>query len=167
MSEKIIKKFESEMKDFQDRLSLLETKIKRLEKTPEELEILRDDLVEVFGVSFSALDIDSSVHDFRLFAERVSVDVVKTVMGTHLKRMKEFAEKYDRPPWKEVMPKLMERWTYIIFMVASIKQVEFDDFCSIVIENLGSDLAKKIIALEDVVKFYGAKNATIWKRLTK
>jgi hypothetical protein len=49
--------------------------------------------------------------------------------------------------------------------VASFKQIEFNNFASIIIENLGSDLAKKIIALEDVVKFYGAENAARWKKL--
>ena len=167
MSEKVIKKFEDEMKDFQDRLRILEYKMHGLEKTPQELERLKDALVEVYMVSTSALDIETSVRDFLLLAERVSIDVVKELSEIHLKKMKEFVEKYDQAPWKEAISKLMERWTSIVIMATSIKRIEFDDFCSIVMENLGSDLAKKAIALEDVVKFYGAENASTWKKLIK
>lgn len=167
MSDKVIKKFEDEMKDFHDRLRILEDKMKRLEKTRQELERVKDALVEIFGISLTALEIDYSFRDLTSIVERLSVDVVKTLMGEHLKGVKRFVEQYYRSPWKEAVSKLMKRWVAHIFMIAAITEIEFDDFCSMLIENLGSDLARKIIPLEHVVKLYGAENASTWKKLTK
>lgn len=167
MSEKVIKKFEDEMKDFKDRLELLETKMGRLEQLPKELQELKDGLVEVIGVSLIALDIDSSIHDFVLLTERLPIDGVLELTRTHLKQMKKFVEKYDKEPWKEAVSMYMKRWVSLIFTVVSLKKIKFDDFCSIIIENLGSDIAKKTIALKDIVQLYGAENATTWKKLIK
>ena len=167
MSDKVIRKFEDEMKDFQDRLEILETRMNRLEKIPQELKRLAEEFGEIFGVFMSALDIDSCIRDFTIIAERMPVDIVQSLMGVYLKNMKLFVEKYEQLSWKNLVSQYMKRWGSLIFMTASTRRLEFDDFCSIVIENLGSDLAKKTIALEDIVKFYGAKNATTWKKLIK
>lgn len=167
MSEKVIKKFESEMKDFQDRLEALEARMHSLEEIPKKLQQLKEAIIEVIGVLGIGLDIDSCIRDFMFVADRTNVEGVKTLMGTYLKHMKKFFEEYDKEPWKESVSQFMKRWTSIIFMTASMKRIGFDDFCSIIIENLGSDLAKKTIAIEDIVKFYGAENASTWKRLIK
>jgi hypothetical protein len=165
MSNRVIKKFENEIKDFQDRLTLLESKMRDLEKIPKELERLKSALVDVFGVSLSALDTDSSIRDFAALADRTSVDVVRELIGMFFKNMKKFSEKHDQAAFKEIISQYMKRWASVIFIVASFKQIEFNNFASIIIENLGPDLAKKTIALEDVVKFYGAENASRWKKL--
>lgn len=167
MSDKVIEHFENEMKDFKDRLEILEAKMSDLEKIPHELKELKDTIVETFGVVVSGLDIDTCIRDYMFAFERVPIEFVPTQMEVYLKSMKKFAEEYDKPPWKEVVSTYMKRWTSMIIMMASVKRINFDNFCSIVIENLGSNLAKKTIALEDIVKFYGAENATRWKRLIK
>jgi hypothetical protein len=167
MSDKVIKQFENEMKDFQDRLGILETRMRGLEEIHQKLERLSNAVIEIFSVSISALDLDSSIRDFLFVTDRASIDTVRSLIGEYLKRMKRFAEEYDRLPWKGAVSDFMKRWTSLILMCASAKRIEFNDFCSILIKNLGSDLAKKTVALEDIVKFYGAENATTWKRLIK
>lgn len=167
MSDKVIEHFENEMKDFKDRLQILEGKMSDFEKIPHELKKLKDSLVDAFGIFLTALDIDTCIRDYMFAVERVPIELVPMQMEVYLRNMKEFAEEYDKPPWKEVVSNYMKRWTSLIIIMASVKRINFDNFCSIIIENLGSNLAKKTIALEDIVKFYGAENATAWKRLIK
>ena len=165
MSEKIIKKFDDEMKDFKDRLEILESRMNRLEKIPQELKILNDTVTQVLDVYLTALDIDSCMRGFTSLSEVTSVKNVRAIIGMLLKNMKEFMEKYDKIPWKELVSGYMKRWLAAIYIIVSRKGIKFDDFSSVVIENLGSELAKKTIAIEDIVKSFGAKNATTWKKL--
>jgi hypothetical protein len=165
LSDKVIEQFENEMKDFRDRLTVLETKVSNLEKIPPQLKELKEGIVEVIGAIASTLDIDSCIRDFIFVADRAPIQTVQELMGTYFKRIKDFVVKYDKLAWKELISQYMRRWASLIFMVTTVKRIEFDDFASIVIENLGSDLAKKYIALEDIVKVYGAENAARWKKL--
>lgn len=167
MSDKVVEHFENEMKDFKDRLEILEAKMSDFEKIPHELKKLKDSLTETFTVVLLALDIDTCIRDYVFAVERVPVEFVPTQMEVYLRNMKEFAEEYDKPPWKEVVSTYMKRWTPMIIIMASVKRINFDTFCSIVIKSLGSNLARKTIVLEDIVKFYGTENATRWKRLIK
>lgn len=167
MSEKVIKQFENEMKDFQDRLEILETGMRNLEGIPQKLERLSKAVIEVFGISISALELDSSIRDFLFSTGSASISAVWSLVEAYIKKMKEFAEKYDKTTWKEAVLEFLKRWTSFILMSASAKKIEFDDFCSLIIGNLGSDLAKKAVALEDIVRFYGAENAATWKELIK
>lgn len=167
MSDKVIEHFENEMKDFKDRLEILEAKMSDFEKIPHEFKKFKDSLAEIFSVTLLALDIDTCIRDYMSIVERVPIELVPTQMEVYLRNVKEFAEEYDKPPWKGVVSTYVKRWTSMIIIMASVKRINFDTFCSIVIKSLGSNLAKKTIVLEDIVKFYGTENATRWKRLIK
>lgn len=167
MSEKVIKQFESEMKDFKDRVAMLETKIRRLEKLPQELNELRKTIAKTLGISVETLDIDSTIRDVLFSADRIESDTIQKSLKMNLKKMKKYHESYQDPVFRNMVSEFMERWIAIVLLLVSFKQIGFNDFCSLIMENLGSDLAKKFITLEDVVKSFGAENATTWKRLIK
>ena len=153
------------MKDFKDRLEILETEMRELEKIPQELERLRETLVQVLAFSLEALELDSTIRDYFFTSDRVNAETLKKLVKANLKSMKRFYESYDKTEVRNMVSGYMQKWMPTILLSVSFKQIEFNDFCSLVMENLGSDLAKKTITLEDIEKFYGAENATTWKKL--
>lgn len=168
MSGKVIKKFETEMKDLEDRIKILETKTENLEKIPQELKNLRETLGEILGMSLYSLDIDSCIRDFPLIIDKININLVLQLVGDYLQNMKKFYESFSQSTlFKDTVSELMRRWMVLIIHGVSIKKVKFDDFCSTIMKNLGSDLAKKTVPLEDIVRTYGADNASKWKKLVE
>lgn len=50
-------------------------------------------------------------------------------------------------------------------MVAKDAEIPFDELASALIEGFGRDVAKKVVPLEVIVKYYGSRQLETWKNL--
>ena len=66
-----------------------------------------------------------------------------------------------------VLPIIKDRISKTLSLIVSQDKITFDDFIGMIFKILGIQLAKDLVPIEDIIRFFGSENAERWQSLKK
>ena len=81
--------------------------------------------------------------------------------------MKNEKEILDKNPELKgiVLPIIRDRISKTLSLIVSQDKITFDDFIGMIFKILGIQLAKDLVPIEDIIRFFGSENAERWQSL--
>ena len=157
--------------------------LEMMDRTRQEIQSFRDDLKEIkkesektleslmrvlsFSIRYSGLN--SLVMDVLLAVRTLqkgpgaSKDVISSTLREIVKFFNEFS---GSPPFAKIT--LDASTSFIGTLIAAARLdtgISFDELASILIDSIPDEIAKRIVPLEDMTRYYGTENAIKWKKL--
>jgi len=154
---------EEKINSIENRIGKLEERIKELEKEVEKnLKETRNLVYKVSGATVLNNDLWSRNRSIFSTLRTMNKETFIAEVGEILRNEKGLITDY--PDFKEWSINNARDRVHNYFLMFNIKKLNFE-FCEIVFRGLGRELAKELIAVEDIIKYYGSRDAGRWREL--
>lgn len=146
-------------------VEIVEKEIRRLD---ERMNRMGDNLTSLIVIIAEENELASRLRFSSVVSDSLSTDdvinnIIKLFEDEHalVKRFKSHKELYE-----VVFDGLKKRMPLYIGL-AKKKHIAFNDFAALIIKKLGLDLARQVVPLDALIRYFGVQSADAWKKLLK
>jgi hypothetical protein len=136
----------------------------RLQKMDRKLIETQDKFAKALLLFYNQSDLSARYRFLISNITRVNKNDVLLSFEMLMKNEKEILDK--NPELKGiVLPIIKDRISKTLSLIVSQDKITFDDFIGMIFKILGIQLAKDLVPIEDIIRFFGSENAERWQLL--
>jgi hypothetical protein len=143
------------------RLQEMENRLKQMDR---KLIETQDKFAKALLLFYNQSDLSARYRFLISNITRVNKNDVLLSFEMLMKNEKEILDK--NPELKGiVLPIIRDRISKTLSLIVSQDKITFDDFIGMIFKILGIQLAKDLVPIEDIIRFFGSENAERWQSL--
>ena len=143
------------------RLQEMENRLKQMDR---KLIETQDKFAKALLLFYNQSDLSARYRFLISNITRVNKNDVLLSFEMLMKNEKEILDK--NPELKGiVLPIIKDRISKTLSLIVSQDKITFDDFIGMIYKILGIQLAKDLVPIEDIIRFFGSENAERWQSL--